>query len=178
MLELKVTVELPGIADAINNLADAMRGGAKPQRKPKAEAKKAPEVEAPAEPVNEPVNEPEPSFIQDIPADEPEIPAVEQPEQAPPLAEVPAPVESGPVIPQAPVTPAPVAEPEPPKKVYTFRQISQAGAALCADLQKLDALVKLLNTKYGVQAITAIDPSRYPELAEDLIGLGAVIKEE
>lgn len=174
MLELKVTIELLGIADAINNLADAMRGGAKPQRKPKAEAKKAPEVEAPAEPVNEP----EPSFIQDIPADEPEIPAVEQPEQAPPLAEVPAPVESGPVIPQAPVAPAPVAKQEPPKKVYTFRQISQAGAALCADLQKLDALVKLLNTKYGVQAITAIDPSRYPELAEDLIGLGAVIKEE
>ena len=176
MFEVKLTVELPGIPEAINNLADALRG------KSSATAKKAPKNENVAITnngngaavgklegglvINQSKTEkaPEPSFIQEIPPDEPEIPAVEQPEQAPPLVNVPE---------TAPVAPAPA-----PVKKYTFKQISTAGAKLCADMGKMDALVSLLNSKYGVPAITMIDESRYAELAADLIGLGAVIEEE
>lgn len=176
MFEVKLTVELPGIPEALNNLADALRG------KAPATAKKAAKNENVAITnngngaavgtlegglvINQSKTEknPEPSFIQDIPADEPEIPAVEQPEQAPPLVNVPE---------TAPVAPAPA-----PVKKYTFKQISTAGAKLCADMGKMDALVSLLNSKYGVPAITMIGESRYAELAADLIGLGAVIEEE
>lgn len=167
MFEVKVTVELPGIPEAINNLADALRGKA-----PAKKAAKNADVaianngsgmavgkleggmvinQGKAEQKKE---EPEPSFIGNVPPDEPEIPAVEQPVAAP-------------------VAPAPA-----PAKKYTFKQISKAGAALCTEMGKMDQLVTLLNTKYGVPAITMINESRYGELAEDLIALGATIEEE
>ena len=190
MFEVKVTVELPGIPEAINNLADALRGKA-----PAKKAAKNADVaianngsgmavgkleggmvinQGKAEQKKE---EPEPSFIGNVPPDEPEIPAVEQPEQAPPLVNVP----DTPVAPAAPVeqpVAAPVAPAPAPAQKYTFKQISKAGAALCTDMGKMDQLVALLNTKYGVPAITMINESRYGELAEDLIALGATIEEE
>ncbi len=156
MFEVKVTVDLPGISEAINNLADALRGCGKftpgvtttpagvittpaivnTEEKP---------VLTPVEPVEEqpplaevPTTEPEPSFIGDVPPDEPE--------------------------------PAPV-------KKYTFKQISNAGAKLCAEVGKMEQLVTLLNTKYGVPAITMIPEEKYGELAADLIALGAVMEE-
>ncbi len=185
MFEVKVTVELPGIPEAINNLTDALRGKA-----PAKKAAKNADVaianngsgiavgklegglainQGKAEQKKE---EPEPSFIGNVPPDEPEIPAVEQPEQAPPLVNV----SDTPVAPVAPVE-QPVVAPAPAKK-YTFKQISKAGAALCTDMGKMDQLVSLLNTKYGVPAITMINESRYGELVEDLIALGATIEEE
>ncbi len=158
MFEVKVTVELLGIPEAINNLADALRGKSAfpaistspaivnaPAEKLEKNEKPAltPVEPAPAEPplAEAPATEPEPSFIGDVPPDEPAAPA-----------------------------PAP--------KKYSFNQISKAGANLCADLGKMEQLVTLLNSKYGVPAITMIDESRYAELAADLISLGAVIEED
>lgn len=156
MFEVKVTVDLPGIPEAINNLADALRGCGK--FTPGATTTPAGVITTPAivnteekpvltpvEPVEEqpplaevPTTEPEPSFIGDVPPDEPE--------------------------------PAPV-------KKYTFKQISNAGAKLCAEVGKMEQLVSLLNTKYGVPAITMIPEEKYGELAADLIALGAVMEE-
>ncbi len=151
MLEVKVTIDAPELQKAINKLAGAICGQAGFPVVSTAPAMVAAEA-------------PEPSFIEDVPPDVPEIPATEQPEQASPL------VNASDAAP-APVAPAPV-------KKYTFKQISTAGAKLCTDMGKMDALVSLLNSKYGVPAITMIDESRYGELAADLIGLGAVIEEE
>ena len=57
------------------------------------------------------------------------------------------------------------------EKSYTLDDLSKAGAALI-DQGKMPQLLELLN-KYGVQAITQLDASAYPALAEDLKALGA-----
>ena len=146
MFEAKVTVDLPGIADAIHDLACAIRGTVRP-----ATVQAGPEY-IPAAPV--PAPDPEPIPVAPVPAPEPEpIPVAEAP-TATPAEEQPA-----------------------PAKKYTFEQISKAGAALCADLSKMEKLVSLLNDKYKVPAITMIDESKYTDLANDLIALGAVIEE-
>lgn len=136
MFEIKVTVELPGIPEALKDLADAVRG-------PKPMTTAAPAV----------VQEATMPAEQATSATEPDSAPEPQPQ---------------------PQTTAPAAE----SKTYTFSQISKAGAALCADLTKMNQLVSLLNSKYGVPAITMIDKSRYAELAGDLIALGAAIPEE
>lgn len=146
MFEAKVTVDLPGIADAIHDLACAIRGTARP-----ATVQAGPEY-IPTAPVS--VSDPEPIPVAPVPAPEPEpIPVAEAP-MATPAEEQPA-----------------------PAKKYTFEQISKAGAALCADLSKMEKLVSLLNDKYRVPAITMIDESKYTDLANDLVALGAVIEE-
>ena len=177
MFEVKVTVELPGIPEAINNLAGSI-------------GKIAGFSVASMTPAGFSIASTTPAVVSTenpVAADTAEAPVaapapVEQPEQAPPLVNVPdtpiapaAPVEQ-PVA--APAAPAPVAPAPAPAKKYTFKQISKAGAALCTEMGKMDQLVTLLNTKYGVPAITMINESRYGELAEDLIALGATIEEE
>lgn len=165
MFEVKVTVELPGIPEAINNLADAVRGGIA-----------FPAISTSPAVVNIPAEKPEKKEKKEKAVDKPAITPVEPAPAEPPLAEVPTtepePSFIGNVPPDEPADPAPA-----PKK-YSFNQISKAGAKLCADLGKMEQLVSLLNTKYGVPAITMIDESRYAELAADLISLGAVIEED
>ena len=146
MFEAKVTVDLPGIADAIHDLACAIRGTARP-----ATVQAMPEC-IPAAPV--PAPDPEPIPVAPVPAPEPEPIPIAEAQTATPAEEQPA-----------------------PAKKYTFEQISKAGAALCADLSKMEKLVSLLNDKYKVPAITMIDESKYTDLANDLIALGAVIEE-
>ena len=146
MFEARVTVDLPGIADAIHDLACAIRGTARP-----ATVQAMPEC-IPAAPV--PAPDPEPIPVAPAPAPEPEPIPVAETQTATPAEEQPA-----------------------PAKKYTFEQISKAGAALCADLSKMEKLVSLLNDKYKVPAITMIDESKYTDLANDLIALGAVIEE-
>ena len=153
--EIQVTIDLPGIPEAIrgfsgalHDIADAMRGSNNTVT-PMA-------VTTPATVI--------------APAPEP-APAAPTPEPAPAVA---------PAAPEAPVqeaTPEPKATPAPAKE-YTFKQISTAGAKLCSDQTKMNQLIDLLNSKYGAPAITMIDKSRFPELAEDLIKLGAEIEEE
>ena len=147
-LEIKVTVDLLGLPGAIHDLAEAMRGSNS--------------IVASTTSTN--------SATMTVPTPEP-APAVPTPEPVPVVA---------PTAPEAPVqeaTPEPATTPAPAKE-YTFKQISTAGAKLCSDQAKMNQLIDLLNSKYGAPAITMIDKSRYSELAEDLIKLGAVIEEE
>ena len=159
MFEARVTVDLPGIADAIHDLACAIRGTARP-----ATVQAMPEC-IPAAPV--PAPDPEPIPVAPVPAPDPE---------PIPVAPVPAPEPEPIPVAEAPVA-TPAEEQPAPAKKYTFEQISKAGAALCADLSKMEKLVSLLNDKYKVPAITMIDESKYTDLANDLIALGAVIEE-
>ena len=157
MFEIKVTVEAPELAKAINQLANSL-GGNGMVIQPAVNAL----VEAPVAP-SKPDPVPTPAPVQ------PEAPApVQAPESAKEAPSTPAPA------PEAPAAPEPASE---PAKVYTFDQISKVGAKLCTT-GKMDQLVSLLNGKYGVPAITMIDESRYAELAADLIALGAVFEEE
>jgi len=80
-------------------------------------------------------------------------------------------VEGRPVLGQAldaarsvPVAPAPT---------FTLEQISRAGVQL-VDAGKLPQLMGLLN-KYGVQAVTQLDPGTYGAVATELRALGAQI---
>ena len=95
----------------------------------------------------------------------------------------PAPV-TPPPAPAAPVTPpAPAPAPAPQTAApvmpvagaptYTLDQISKAGAAL-VDAGKMEPLLALL-TKYGVQAITQLQPAQYGVFATELRALGAQI---
>ena len=74
----------------------------------------------------------------------------------------------------APVTaPTPAAVPVAAAPGYTLEQLGKAGAAL-VDAGKRDQLIALLQ-RYGVQALTQLDPSQYGALATELRGLGAQI---
>ena len=56
---------------------------------------------------------------------------------------------------------------------YTLDQISRAGASL-VDAGKMQQLLQLLS-RYGVQAITQIQPEQYGAFATELRALGAQI---
>lgn len=113
-------------------------------------------------------------------APRPQMPA---PAAVPPQMPAPAPV-TPPPAPAAPVTPpAPAPAPAPQTAApvmpvagaptYTLDQISKAGAAL-VDAGKMEPLLALL-TKYGVQAITQLQPAQYGVFATELRALGAQI---
>lgn len=65
----------------------------------------------------------------------------------------------------------PEAEQAQPVKTYTLDEISRAGTALI-DEGKMPQLIELLK-RYNVQALTQLDPSAYPAVAEELKALGA-----
>lgn len=103
-----------------------------------------------------------------------------------PVQTAPAPVAPAPVAPTAvpntpPVAPAPTATPAaaPAPAVpvtaptYTLDQIAKAGASL-VDAGKMEQLLGLL-TKYGVQAVTQLNPDQYGAFATELRALGAQI---
>lgn len=58
-----------------------------------------------------------------------------------------------------------------PSKAYSLDDLSRAGAALI-DQDKMPQLLELLK-KYGVQAITQLDPGTYPAFVEEMKALGA-----
>lgn len=58
-------------------------------------------------------------------------------------------------------------------QAYTLDQISRAGASL-VDAGKMEQLLALLG-RYGVQAVTQLQPEQYGAFATDLRGLGAQI---
>ena len=91
--------------------------------------------------------------------------AISVPTQAPTPALDPAPA-------PAPQTAAPVI-PVAGAPTYTLDQISKAGVAL-VDAGKMEPLLALL-TKYGVQAITQLQPAQYGVFATELRALGAQI---
>ena len=97
-------------------------------------------------------------------------------QQAPvnPMRATGAPLSATPAQTVAPVANVPVASAVPTgAPTYTLDMIARAGAAL-VDAGKMDALCGLL-AKYGVEALTALDPAQYGNFANDLRALGAQI---
>lgn len=145
MMEVIVKIEAPELAASINKLADAISGHA-----PAASmATVGPAL------VAAPV----------------EAPAPVNPAHAPVAMTAPAqpvgPTSAAPgntAAPAVPVSSAPS---------YTLDQISRAGASL-VDAGKMQQLLQLLS-RYGVQAITQIQPEQYGAFATELRALGAQI---
>lgn len=168
MMEMKITVEAPDLAASILKLAEAIASGPDP------------DILTPDEPL--PV------------ASYPTAPA---PAPAPAPAAAPAaPVSPAPVTPtqtSAPTATPPVAAPAPTAgqtsaapgntpapavpvttaPAYTLDQISRAGASL-VDAGKMQQLLELLG-RYGVQAVTQLQPEQYGTFATELRALGAQI---
>lgn len=158
MIEIKVTVDIPGIAEAINNLAQAIA-----EKKPvAAEAVKqeAPVVQAsaPIAPVAAPVAP---------------VAPVHPPVQT---ASAPAPVAPAAVsvIPTATTASAPAQQQAPAAaKRITLDDLSLAGAKL-VDAGKMDALINALQN-FGVAAITLLHEDQYASFADCLRSMGANI---
>lgn len=145
MLEMKITIAAPDLAAAINNLAVALANGNTVPAEKPARAEKQTEAKDAAQ--QAPVN---------------------------PMQATGAPLSATPAQTVAPVANVPVASAVPTgAPTYTLDMIARAGAAL-VDAGKMDALCGLL-AKYGVEALTALDPAQYGNFANDLRALGAQI---
>lgn len=116
---------------------------------------------------------------------------------APTAPATPAPVQAAPAVPTTPVAPAPTTPPVASAPVavptatsaaptapaapsvpvtaptYNLDQIAKAGASL-VDAGKMEQLLAML-TKYGVQAVTQLNPDQYGAFATELRALGAQI---
>lgn len=170
MLELKIVVEMPGIPEAINHLADALSARNLPAAKPattkaaKAEKKAAEKV---TEPDSAPAVEAKPEVVPAAPTVQPPVEPATPAETAPAVPAVPAvpttateaPTAAGQTVPAAPA----------PARVYSLDELSHAGAALISK-GKMQELIGLLSV-FGVKALTQIPPERYGELAEKLMAL-------
>ncbi len=164
MKEMKIKIEVPDLA-AVEKLAAAMTVD------PNILTPDAPRPQMPT-----PVTGPVPVMPQPPGPAAPAAPATTTavPVTAPALS--PAPVTTVPPAGQtlAPGNPAPGhAVPVAGVPTYTLDQISKAGAAL-VDAGKMEPLLGLL-TKYGVQAITQLQPAQYGVFATELRALGAQI---
>jgi hypothetical protein len=94
-----------------------------------------------------------------------------QPTPAPMETPTPAPAPAAPAQTVAPTNnPAP-AVPVTTAPTYTLDQIAKAGASL-VDAGKMEQLLALL-AKYGVQAVTQLQPDQYGVFATELRTLGA-----
>lgn len=158
MIEIKVTVEIPGMTEAINNLAQAIA-----EKKPV--AVEAVKQEAPAVQASAPV----------APVAAPVAPVA--PVQ-PPVQTAPAPAPVAPVV--ASVTPSVTAASAPAQqqaptaaKRITLDDLSLAGAKL-VDAGKMDALINALQN-FGVAAITLLREDQYASFADCLRSLSANI---
>lgn len=159
MMEMKITVTMPDLAAAICKLAAAIT---------------PPDI-----------NTLTPDELRGAPAAAP-VPPVAAPAPAAPVNPTPAPT-AAPGPSPAPVTTAPTAgqtsaapgnTPAPTVPVagaptYTLDQISRAGASL-VDAGKMQHLLELLG-RYGVQAVTQLQPEQYGAFATELRALGAQI---
>lgn len=158
MFEVKVTVEIPGLPEAINALADAMSKTTAP---------------AQAAPAAAPV-----AFMNTAPGQQITVP--ESGAIAAPIPNVPA-AAPAPVAPAAPAVPtqaapapaqvAPSATAPSEAKPLTMDDLGRAGATLI-DAGKMPQLIALLN-KYGVQAVTQLQPAQFGPFADELRALGA-----
>lgn len=159
MLEMKIKIEADAaVLKAIDKLATALEKSALNISVPQ----DAPTPVAPA-PVPAPTPVP--------PVTEPPVPVVPtQPTPAPVATPTPAPAPVAPAQTVAPTNPAP-AVPVTTAPTYTLDQIAKAGASL-VDAGKMEQLLALL-AKYGVQAVTQLQPDQYGVFATELRALGA-----
>lgn len=147
MLEIKVTVEIPGLPESVNALAQAIAGKAIPTQS--CDAAKPVEVKAP-----------EAAQTANYTA----APAAAPAPTAAPVAVAPAPA----AAPAPAPAPAPTTAP-----TITIEKISLAGAAL-ASAGRMGDLMAIV-AKHGVQALTQLKPEQYEAVAADLRALGAQI---
>ena len=149
MMEMKITVEAPDLAASILKLAEAIASGPDPS------------ILTPVEPL--PVAS-YPTAPAPAPAPAPAAPvAAPSPAPAPTAGQTSAAPGNTPA-PTVPVAGAPT---------YTLDQISRAGASL-VDAGKMQQLLELLG-RYGVQAVTQLQPEQYGAFATELRALGAQI---
>lgn len=154
MIEIKVTVELPGIPEALAQLADALAQTHRPDVKNEVAPTRK------RKPAKDKAEDPKPAEAK---AEEPPAPT--------PAADA---VRAG--VPEpATVTKTDAEAEDTPAKAYTLEQISKAGLELM-DAGRLTDLMGLL-AKYGLQSLTAADPKQYTAIAEDLIAMGGTIPE-
>ena len=162
MIEVKVIVEIPGLPEAINNLAGAMQGSSRRS------SNEGPGTQAPIAYVN-------PAPPQQIPV--PENGVIANPSTAG-ASSVTAPTPAAiPTAPVAAAAPSPVAEaqapaaPAPSAPVYTMDDLGRAGASLI-DAGKMPQLIALLG-KFGVQAVTQLKAEQFAAFADELKAMGA-----
>lgn len=150
MMEMKITVTMPDLAAAICKLAAAIT---------------PPDI-----------NTLTPDELRGVPAPPVAAPAPAAPVNPTPAAPVAAPVApTAPVPteqPTAPVAQAPAAVPV-TAPTYTLDQIARAGASL-VDAGKMEQLLALL-ARYGVAAVTQLQPDQFGVFATELRALGAQI---
>lgn len=194
MFEAKLTIEAPGLTNAINRLADAIAYSCAPAAIPSANptpGQTAVPTGAPAAPATaQPTGVPAPAASMTGPAAAPSNPAnptqgagyaSTAPTGAPvapmagPTAAFPSNAYPGPVSPTAPTAPPaqPTGVPLAPAPQYTVDQIMQAGATLM-DAGKVNELMNLLHS-FGVQAVTDLKPEQLGAFATAMRELGAKI---
>ena len=177
MFEVKVTLEIPGVPEALDRLADAIASqncgcksgkAADPINERLTAAMNAAETAAPAQipvqPAPAPVQAAAPTPVPAAPVRTPAAP-VQTPAAQPMPAQTPAGV--APQSAPAPMSAAPAA------KKYTRDEIAKAGSVL-ASQGKIPELLALLN-KYGVQSVVQLSPDKYDAFAGDLRALGAAL---
>lgn len=162
MFEVKITIESPALVEAMNNLASAIVSGMTVNPEVKAVAQPV-QIQNTADPVQQPIPE------------APQTPVQTQPVMNTPTA---APVPTAPTqapVQQTPATPTqPVQQPQQTAQApVTLEAIARAGAAL-VDQGNMQQIMGLLS-KYGVQAITQLQPNTYEAFAAEMRTLGAQI---
>ena len=156
-MEITVTVNAPELAGAITKLALAIEGAA---------LNKNGEVTIPAG-TTATVQSVE-QVVQPTTAAAPQQTAPQPQAQTIPMPQPTAPVPQ----PQAPTT-AQQTTAQPQQKALTLNDIATAGAGL-VDQGKMQQVIELLG-KYGVQAITQLQPTQFDAFAVELRALGAAI---
>lgn len=164
MLEMKIKIEADAaVLKAIDKLTTALEKSAVNISVPQDTPVPVAPVSAPVTPAPvPPVTTPPATVVPTQPAPAP----VATPTPAP----APAPAPAAPAQTVAPTNPAP-AVPVTTAPTYTLDQIAKAGASL-VDAGKMEQLLALL-AKYGVQAVTQLQPDQYGVFATELRTLGA-----
>ena len=156
MLEMKIKIEADAaVLKAIDKLTTALEKNA-------VNISVSQDTPAPVPPVTMP-----PATV--VPT-QPTPAPVATPTPAPVATPTPAPAPVALAQTAAPTNPAP-AVPVTTAPTYTLDQIAKAGASL-VDAGKMEQLLALL-AKYGVQAVTQLQPDQYGVFATELRTLGA-----
>lgn len=157
-MEINVRIETPDLSAAILKLAEALNHKTKSSWEETTEAFRAATV--PAEQLAAPTGPAPVTPAHTTPAPAPGPTAAPVPTAGPSAATVPG---------NAPAPVVPVAA----APSYSMEQIATAGAAL-VDAGKRDQLLELLG-RFGLQAVTQLQPAQYGVFAAELRALGAQI---
>ena len=158
MMELKITVLLPGMPEAINRLADAISGNQIPAQAPAKLIEEKPFANHPHEGETSNSTPAVPNNVTAFPT-----------HTVVPTSSA-ASVTASPVVAPAAVT-APASTPV--GREYNLDELARAAAVLM-DNGKMAELAALVQ-KYGVPSLMQLDKSHFNAFAEDLKRLGAVL---